>query len=292
VLAQGSAANGRQAADQNTKTGTDDAPKTVMVTTSKFETLGRLGLFTKATLYAVIGILSLRAAFSGGRGSGSQEALMHIASQPFGSFLLILMAIGLFSYALFRFVQAGLDLDRDGTDEKGLAKRIGQGASGALHLALGIWAVSILVGSRSAGGGKEGWTAELLQNTWGQWLVGIVGVGVLFAAVAHFVTAYRHTFMNELKREQMSPKEERVARRVGEVGLIARGVVLVLIGWFLIDAAVTRDPGEAGGLGKALATMAAQPWGPWLLAAISIGLLAYAVYCGFQGRYRRIPQPV
>ena len=55
--------------------------------------------------------------------------------------------------------------------------------------------------------------------------------------------------------------------RVGVVGLLARMVVLVLIGAFLVKAAVEYDPKEAIGLDGALQKLIHQSYGPWLLGS-------------------------
>ncbi|MCP3141459.1 DUF1206 domain-containing protein [Pyxidicoccus sp. QH1ED-7-1] len=58
-----------------------------------------------------------------------------------------------------------------------------------------------------------------------------------------------------------------------------------------MQAAIQADPGEAGGLGEALTALAEQPFGPWLLGAVALGLVAYAVYQLLEARYRRIATP-
>ena len=78
---------------------------------------------------------------------------------------------------------------------------------------------------------------------------------------------------------------------VARIGLAARGVVFCLVGGFFILAAWRADPSESGGLGKALLTLQAQPYGPWLLALIAIGLFAFGTYSVIQGIYRRIDSP-
>jgi hypothetical protein len=68
-------------------------------------------------------------------------------------------------------------------------------------------------------------------------------------------------------------------------------VVFLLVGAFFLQAAVQADPGEAGGLGEALKTLASQPFGPWLLGLVALGLVAYAAYQFLEARYRRIATP-
>ena len=86
----------------------------------------------------------------------------------------------------------------------------------------------------------------------------------------------------------MSETEEAVATGVGIIGLLARAVVFCLIGLFLVRAAWEYDPKQARGLDGALLELAQRPYGGFLLGAVAVGLLAYALYCFVQARYRRI----
>ena len=71
------------------------------------ETLARFGYITRSFVYAIIGVLTLCAAFGiGGKTTGTNGALQIIARQPFGRILLALVAVGLLGYVLWRFVQA------------------------------------------------------------------------------------------------------------------------------------------------------------------------------------------
>src|SRR4051812_18352549 len=85
------------------------------------ERLARIGLVAKGVLYAVVAILAVKVALGGREESPDRHgALRTIAEQPFGKWLLILLAIGLAGYALWRLTQAILDRDHEGGDAKGL----------------------------------------------------------------------------------------------------------------------------------------------------------------------------
>lgn len=260
------------------------------VDAEKLEKLARVGLLTKGILYAVTATLALRAAFGNGESVGSKGALMEIASKPFGTILLSLMAAGLIAYALFRLAQAAFDLDRKGSDAKGILQRSGQAVTGAIYATLGAWAISVLVGSRasSGSGGGKTWIARMLTHDWGPWLIGLAAIAVFGAAISQFVRAYRHTFLQDLRRRDMSAQELRVIRRAGEIGFAGRGVVFLMMAWFYTRAAFFSDASEVGGLNKALDTMHQQAWGAWLLGAMALCLLAYALYCGFAAKYRTV----
>jgi hypothetical protein len=199
-------------------------------------------------------------------------------------------AVGLSGYTLWRFVQAFVDPERQGTEAKGLITRLGCAVSGVAYAALAVLAARMALGVGSGGGNnaEQEWTATLLAQPFGQWLVGIVGVIIIGVGLAHFYMAYTATFMQEYAPGEMSARQQQWARRIGQWGLAARGVTFCLIGGFLMYAGISADPSEARGLGGALATLAQQPYGPWLLGVVALGLVAYGIFCMSQALYRRV----
>lgn len=229
---------------------------------------------------------------AGGATKDSSGAVETIAQQPFGRILVGLTALGLLAYVIWRFVQALLDPENKGTDAKGILTRIGYAIIGMIYMGLAFLAGRLALsgggGGSSGDGSEQALTAKLMSQPFGLWLVGIVGVIVIGVGVYHFYQAYKATFMASYKSGEMSAAERRWARRIGRFGLAARGVTFIIIGAFFITAAWQADPSEAKGLSGALDTLAQQPYGPWLLGIVALGLVAFGVYCFSQARYRRI----
>ena len=75
-----------------------------------------------------------------------------------------------------------------------------------------------------------------------------------------------------------------------KAGLVAHGLVIVLVGLFLWFAGQTTDPDQAGGVSKAFATVRAQPFGRILLGMLGFGMLGFAIYCWVEACYRVIPR--
>ncbi len=235
----------------------------------------RFGYAAKGFVYAVVGILAAQAAIGGGgKTTNTKGALKTIVTQPFGKVLLALVAIGLVGYVLWRFVQAIQDPENKGTDAKGLITRLGYGFSGIAYADLALSAARLVFGSgggSSGGSSTQTWTARLLAQPFGQWLVGTVGAIVIAIAGYQFYRAYSAKFRKKLKTHQMSRTEQTWATRVGRFGLATRGITFLIIGWFLIQAALQAQAQKARGLGGALETLAQQPYGPWLLGIVRWG---------------------
>ena len=256
------------------------------------ERLARLGYLAKGIVYAIVGVLAVQAAFgAGGQTTDTKGALSAIAAQPFGKFLLALLTVGLIGYVVWRFVQAVQDPEHKGDDAKGWATRLGYAVSGLIYASLAFTAIGLIRGSGGGGGGnsEQDWTARLLAQPFGQWLVGLVGAFVIGLGFYQLYQAYKAKFRKQMKLQEMSPTEETWATRIGRFGLGARGVVFCIIGFFLLQAARQSDASEVRGLDGALQSLAQQPYGPWLLGIVALGLVAYGIHMAVQARYIRIP---
>lgn len=254
-----------------------------------FERLGRVGLVAKAALYAVVGLLAIQVALGGREESPDRGgALRTIAEQPFGKGLLLLLAVGLAAYALWRLAQGILDRDSEGEGPKGLVKRgAALGKAGWYAILCGL-TVSTLVGNGSGGGNEQQTTEGVFERPFGRYLVYAAGLAFIGAAAFNGWRAVTCKFNKKLKTGQMSDAEEKAATGVGILGHLARMIVFGLIGIFLVRAAWEYDSREARGLDGALLEVAQAPYGGPLLGAVAVGLLAYAAYCLVQARYRRI----
>jgi hypothetical protein len=254
-------------------------------------TLARLGYTTIGVVYLMIGTLATQAALgTGGAIEDTRGVLTTIARQPFGHLLLGATALGLSGYVLWRFVQACLDPERKGMDARGLLIRLGFAVSGVAYAGLAVLAARMALGAGGQGGhgAEQEWTALVLAQPLGAWIVCMIGGVIIGVGLAHFYRAYTAHFMQEYITGEMSARQQRWAKWLGQWGLAARGVTFGIIGGFLLYAGVSADPSETRGLGGALVAVAQQPYGPWLLGIVALGLVAYGLFCLSQALYRRV----
>lgn len=254
------------------------------------ERIARFGYAVKGVVYLIIGLLAMPVALGiDGEAAGTGDVLQIIVTQPFGKFLLTIVAVGLTSYAVWRFVQAFVDPEHQSNSVHRFIPRLGYAISGATYAGLAVTAVQIIVGTGShSNSWRHDWTARLLAQPFGQWLVGIVGVVVLGVGVSLAYVAFTPKFRQRLQLSNMTAAQINWAMGIGRFGVTARGVAFGIIGLLLIQAAVQSDPDEVQGLGGALQTLAEEPFGRWLLGIIAVGLVAYAIHLLILARYRRI----
>lgn len=256
------------------------------------ETFARFGYAAKGFVYAAIGILALLTAFSvGGDTTDTSGALQAISTQPFGKILLALIALSLLGYVTWHLIQAIKDPEDKGKDAKGLITRLGYLFSSIVYLGVAINAGLLAIGnsSNSSGGNsKQDWTAMVMQQPLGRWLVGVAGALTIGYGFWRIYSAYKTKFRKKLNLNELDSKQKDLLVNISRFGIAARGVVFVMIGFFVLQAAKNYDPAKVKGLDGALLTLAQQPFGKALLALMALGLIAYAIYLFIQARYRLI----
>jgi hypothetical protein len=225
----------------------------------------------------------------GGKAPDKDTALRTIANQPFGRFLLGLIACGFLCYCLWRFAQGFLGGDLEGGEDEGTLKRISYFARGLVYGGLFVSTLLLLFGSGGGDKNKEDRaTAFVLDLPAGPLIVGAVGLAFLAGGGWNAYRAISGKFREKLKLRKMSEAEDKAFTVVGTIGILARGVVFTLVGVFLLRAAYQYDPKEAVGLDGALAEVAQASYGTFLLGLVAAGLLAFGLYSFVEARYREV----
>jgi len=259
-----------------------------VVQSPPFEWFARAGFIARGLIYGIIGMLAVKLALGvGGKTTNQQGALRTIAHQPFGEFLLILVAIALAGYSCWRIFRAALGHGPEGSDSG--FDRVAALASGLVYAAICAIAVKLLLGSPpSSASNPHKATAGVLGWPGGPWLVGAVGAILIGVGLYQGRRGLSRDFLNDAKTEEMGPSVRRWIEWLGVFGHLARMVVFGLVGLFLIKAAIDFNPRVAVGLDGALAKVAHQSYGAFLLGVVATGLVAFGLYSFSDARYRRI----
>lgn len=251
--------------------------------------LMRFGYAARGVVYVIVGALAFVASVDGGRTPDSKTALVALLQVPFGKALLALIAVGLVAYSLWCFVRAGFDLDDRGTEAKGWTARAAQIISGAVHLVLAFSAIALAVGTGSSSGGSDHtdhWTATLMRQPFGRWLVALVGVVAIALGVQHFIKALREKYKEHIRYARMAERLDPFLK----LGLIAHGVVVAMVGVFFIWSAWTADPSRAGGMRDALLIVRNADSSQILFMTLGLGLIGFAAYCFVEAAFRIVPR--
>ncbi len=252
------------------------------------EYFARTGIIAKGIVYCLIGLLTLLAAL-GWRGQkmDKSDAFKVIYEQPFGKALLIIIAISLFGYVTWRLFQAIRDIDNKGNDSKAILIRIGYAFSALIYLSLGIYAFKLALSGSSSGEGdaQKNFISKLLDYPGGAWMLGIVAGIIIVNGFRQIYKGALQRFMKNVNFYQS--KHAHIFKKAGMIGYISRGVVLLIIGYFFVRAALNKNAAEAQGT-KGVFDFLENNFGSVLMGTVAFGLLGYGIFMFVKGRYQKI----
>jgi len=255
------------------------------------ELLERLGYVVRGALYAVMGLLALRIVFSvsGGQATDLTGSLVVLVSNPSGKLVLIIVAIGLSAYSLWGFTRAIYDPLHRGSDASGYMARLGFVTSALSYAAIVIFAIQLLAGSgATTNDGTQKTIAAVLTHPAGGALTVLIGLIVIGVALGQFLESYRATFARDLKGAEMSATARDVAVKLGRFGMFARGVIFLVIGWFVVQAGIHHDPAQTQGFSGAFVFLLNQPFGRVLLGIVALGFVALGLHSFACARWIRL----
>ena len=252
----------------------------------KFNWLIRVGYFSRAILYSVLGLIALTSAQK--IAEGTNGVFQAIEDFTAGTVVLWILVVGLTAYGLFRLASPVFDIENNGSDAKGWAHRLGHLGSAIGHFALAYSAYKFASSDTgaSSGGGDGGGAQEaasgLLSADLGGIVLGLLGLAFFGAAFAQGKKAITGSFMNRI-----SPRAPDYTRILGGIGFSARAVVFVIIGWSLVQAGfLSGGASQVKTLGSAVASLAGDGF---IFTLVAIGLLIFGIFSLILSRYRIIP---
>jgi hypothetical protein len=243
----------------------------------------RVGYAVSGVLHLLIGWIGVQVAwFASGQSADQSGALQTLAGSSLGRLTLWVAVVGFFVLGLWQLasalaVRAGGKSSRWADKVKGISKAV-------LYLVLAWTSFSFAKGRPSSSKAQSAdFTATLLQHSGGRLLVSLIGLAVIGVGGYHIVKGWSKKFLQDLSEHPGA-----LATRAGVVGYIAKGVALAVVGVLFVTAAAANSSTKATGLDGALRTLRQQPFGPWLLTAVALGIATFGGYSFARARHARV----
>lgn len=252
--------------------------------------LARAGFLARGLMYIVIGWIALEIAFGKSSQQADRTGALHaLARLPAGKVALWLLAIGFFGMALWRLSEALYGAA--GANGRKATTRLISLAKAVLYAVLGYGVLDYALGvgsPQSTNTQSVDLTATLMRHPGGRIVVVLLGIALIGLGLYLGYQAWRERFRKDMMLGQMGQTTRRVVVWLGRVGGVARGIVFVTAGVFLVVAAVEAQPGQAKGIDSSLRELAATPAGPWLLVIVAVGLIMFGLFSWCEARWRRV----
>lgn len=256
----------------------------------KFDYAIRGGFVVYGVIHLALAWLALQIAFGHHKSNASSTgAIQTLARQPFGEFLVWLIAIGMFVLTLWRLLEAWVGHEYYDSGKKWRKKAVSLGKA-IIYGAVGVSALGVAL--HSGGGGKKGgksgtdsFTAKIMDLPFGQVLVAGVGLAIIGYGVNMAYRGWTEKFLEHLDAEGKASDASTAYRWVGKVGYIAKGAAVAAVGGLFLYAAITHNAKKSGGLDQALGKIAGEPYGQLLLTLIAAGIACYGLFCFARARH-------
>lgn len=134
---------------------------------------------------------------------------------------------------------------------------------------------------------RETLTQQLLELPYGRWLVGAFALGTAGVGIFQTYLALSGTYRAIIEESKIDTRAKEILVRSGIVGYIARAIVWLIIGYFLLQAALQGDSSEAGDTDTALNYLEYQ-YGSLTLAVVGLGLVSHGIFQFVRARYQPI----
>ncbi len=238
----------------------------------------RLGFVMSGVIHLLIAWIAVKVAWGLGGGSGSADksgALATVAGGTTGPVLLWMTVVGFALLAVWQASEAVVG--RHGAKARDRVQAVGT----AIMYAFFAWsAYAVTKGATASDEQKtDEATASLMSSPGGRVLVGLLALAILVAGGYHVWKGWTEGFLEELRSH---PAPWAVA--AGRAGYVAKGVALAVIGLLFGSAALSSRAADAGGVDAALKEVRDQPFGPWLLTLVALGIAAYGIYSFVKAR--------
>lgn len=249
--------------------------------------IGTVGFGARAIVYLIIGLWALLLVLGQGGGLiGTSGALRRVLEQPLGQILLGVLAIGFFAFAIWRVLEGVFDYEKRGSAFGAILFRAGRVLAGLAYLGFGYSAINLIFHFSREDGGDGASPSRLsrflLEQPAGAYLVGAVALALIGFAVGQVVIAWTERFTRGLEL----PRNRGWLLPICKIGISARGIAFGIVGWFMLRSAMYFNSREAKGLGGVWRFLAELPFGTILIAAMALGLIAFAVYGFVEATYR------
>ncbi len=248
--------------------------------------IAQAGYIAKGIVYLLLGFIAFLAASKmGGQSTNNASntgVFAFIKESPGGVVLLILLASGLVCYVIRRMQQTFSTEEK----EKKFYTRIRYFLSGMAYLALAYSALKFAFSdSKDKGNQNQELASMLLQESYGQWLVG--AAAAIFAAIGIYQIWYGLSEKYKKHVQDMKGNEHAgILMKAGKIGYSARGIVWLLVAFMLFRAALHSASSQAGDTSDAFKLFQNKA-GTILTAILGLGLMIYGIFNFIRAKYER-----
>lgn len=248
--------------------------------------VGRVGIASRGVVYLLLGYLAFDIAIHGNSPAQTNGvgALRELEARSGGTLLLGILAAGLACYAAWRLFTSLIG-------PGGAVARLSSLVVGVIYAVLCVQAVELASGGSAKGGASSNpgpWVARVMRWPGGMVTIEVVGAVVIGAGLGLGAWGLFRRYQKKLAIERLGRRWQPLVKLLGGYGDLARGALVVLIGVYLVEAALESNASKAKGVDQTLLSLVHHPFGALAIGVISVGLVSCGIFGFFDARLRRL----
>jgi hypothetical protein len=247
------------------------------------EYLAIYGCFSTALIYFSIGVIAILS-FLRLKEGGADEGSLFVFLDRFmvGKIFVWIIMSGSLSYIIWRIYEAITDPYEYGNNSKAILLRVGIALSTIADMLITFSAIEALLGIgniQENGVPKEQReiAAQLLQHSYGRILIISIAVIIIITAIAQLIYGLSRSYEERLHFEDLKPNTKKLIHLLANIGYVARGIIIGIIGFFLLKAGTSSNGEHVVNTDKAFDFIGDHVGHVWFIL-VAIGTSCYGVF--------------
>ncbi|KAG0766533.1 hypothetical protein G6F62_008307 [Rhizopus arrhizus] len=275
--------------------------------TTLLKWIGRVGFIAKGVVYGCIGVLTLTNLTGAWTPNGSegnespQGAFLLLGGIPaVGRSILIVMAVGLCLYIIWRFWEAitGQGSDASFSKKKNFFRyRLSPFVSGLVYTAYAYYVIHMIFQTeeeQQVSASSKTFPASWTESGIGKAGIVLLGIAFMIAFLTQMINAIKAPFIKDLKTSEPDARrwEAFLVHTMGRIGFFGRAVLFgTLSGFFWDSLAQRNESGEKNMVAAAVSKLANTAGGRFLMVVLGVCLVIYACFAVSNAYYKYFPTP-
>lgn len=257
---------------------------------SFFNYLATFGCISTGFIYTSIGVVAMLSFLKLKEGGADEGSLLVYLHRFFiGQLLIAVIMLGMVAYIMYRAYETIKDPYGYGKDLKGISRRSVTAFSSLADALIAYSALQALLGK---GGIKETgeptaereMVANMFKESWGDEFIITIGIITAMIAIVQLGYVISKTYMTRLDIENLANWKKVTIHILAWTGHFARGIILGIIGFFLIKAGASKNAELVVNTDKAFDFIGDHIGHTWFII-VAIGTICYGLFMFAFGIY-------
>ncbi len=242
--------------------------------------LARFGCYSLGIVYVLVGGIAISSLFKMADDAADEERIIYfLLDLPLGWLIILFVVIGLTGYIIWRLFEAFTDPYDFGNAPEGLMKRAGVAISAGAYGAMAYSTVNVAIeksgGMESGEASQQLMVGQVLEWWAGSWLVGAAGLITFVVGLVQFRFVIQGQYNKRLDINHFTSLQKKGIHTLAYAGYFARGIILLILGYFLFKAGINSNPYAVGDTDSAFDFIGGGLFGNIMFFLVALGTACY-----------------